>query len=154
MGKINWVRVVSGGVIAAVVIALFGAIVAPRLPETWTTAMTAINSDFPDPTETWPATAILAGSAIQLGIGIVIVWMYAAIRPRYGQGPRTAAIAGFVVWLIVGMQILSLVVLGTFSLRSFVVLHGPYVLGLVLAALAGASVYKEDAAEARSSTTV
>ena len=33
-------------------------------------------------------------------MGIGLIWLYAAIRPRYGPGPRTAAIAGFVMWLI------------------------------------------------------
>jgi hypothetical protein len=32
--------------------------------------------------------------------GIWAVWLYAAIRPRYGAGPKTAAIAGFSWWLI------------------------------------------------------
>ena len=32
--------------------------------------------------------------------GVATLWLYAAIRPRYGPGPRTAAIAGFVMWLV------------------------------------------------------
>jgi len=28
------------------------------------------------------------------------LWLYAAIRPKYGPGPKTAALAGFAVWLI------------------------------------------------------
>ena len=32
--------------------------------------------------------------------GIWAVWLYAAIRPRYGAGLETAAIAGFSWWLI------------------------------------------------------
>ena len=33
-------------------------------------------------------------------LGLVAVWLYAAIRPRYGAGPRTAMIAGVTVWLL------------------------------------------------------
>ena len=33
-------------------------------------------------------------------LGLVAVWLYAAIRPRYGTGPRTALIAGVTVWLL------------------------------------------------------
>jgi hypothetical protein len=29
-----------------------------------------------------------------------IMWLYAAIRPRYGPGPKTAAVAGFALWFI------------------------------------------------------
>jgi hypothetical protein len=30
--------------------------------------------------------------------GLLTVWLYAAIRPRLGPGPRTAVAAGLVVW--------------------------------------------------------
>jgi hypothetical protein len=32
-------------------------------------------------------------------LGIAAVWLYAAIRPRYGPGPKTALCAGLAVWL-------------------------------------------------------
>ena len=32
--------------------------------------------------------------------GLVTVWLYAAMRPRLGAGPRTALMAGLVVWLL------------------------------------------------------
>jgi len=143
MGKINLQRVIAGGLVSALVIAVFGTVVTPFFPETWTTAMAALGSEFSDPTATWPLPAILAGLAVQLGTGIVIVWTYAAIRPRFGPGPRTAALAGLLVWLIIGIQILSLVVLRSISFQTFLVLHGPYVVALVLASLAGAWLYRE-----------
>ena len=41
-------------------------------------------------------------------MGILMTWWYAAIRPRFGAGPKTAAIAGFAVWLIgVGQMLKS-----------------------------------------------
>ena len=33
-------------------------------------------------------------------IGIVLAWLYAAIRPRLGPGPRTAVAAGVLVWFL------------------------------------------------------
>ena len=32
--------------------------------------------------------------------GLVTVWLYAAMRPRLGPGPRTALVSGLVVWLL------------------------------------------------------
>jgi hypothetical protein len=32
--------------------------------------------------------------------GLVTVWLYAALRPRLGPGPRTAVLAGLLVWLL------------------------------------------------------
>jgi hypothetical protein len=33
-------------------------------------------------------------------LGIASVWLYAAIRPRYGAGPKTAVCAGLAVWIL------------------------------------------------------
>jgi hypothetical protein len=33
-------------------------------------------------------------------LGVTAVWLYAAIRPRYGPGPRAAIYAGIAVWLL------------------------------------------------------
>jgi len=41
---------------------------------------------------------IFIGTALMTGVAAV--WLYAAIRPRFGAGPRTAAIAGIAVWFL------------------------------------------------------
>ena len=43
---------------------------------------------------------IAASIVIDFLIGIFIIWLYAAIRPRYGAGPETAIITGLAVWFI------------------------------------------------------
>ncbi len=35
----------------------------------------------------------------RFALGVFIVWLYAAVRPRFGPGPRTSAIVGAAVWL-------------------------------------------------------
>lgn len=32
--------------------------------------------------------------------GLITVWLYAAMRPRLGPGPRTAMVAGLLIWLL------------------------------------------------------
>lgn len=32
--------------------------------------------------------------------GLISVWLYAVLRDRFGAGPRTAALAGLVVWVL------------------------------------------------------
>ena len=39
----------------------------------------------------------LIGSII---VGVVLVWLYAAIRPRYGPGPKAAILAGLFGWVL------------------------------------------------------
>ena len=76
--------------------------------------------------------------------GIAMVWLYAAIRPRFGAGVRTAVYAGLFVWV-------TLWVLGFGS----TMIQGVYPNDLIitsivwglfevpLAAVAGAYLYKE-----------
>ena len=60
---------------------------------------------------------------LRMLLGIATVWLYAAIRPRFGAGPKTAMCAGLVVWAlsslymainmgVLGMHSMSIVVLG------------------------------------------
>jgi hypothetical protein len=99
MGKINWIRVLLGGLIAGVVINVLGFaawwyLVRPSL----TVALQALKQ----PTQGGVGTTVLM---IVLGFvtGILAIWLYAAIRPRYGAGPGTAALAGVAVGLFMGV---------------------------------------------------
>ena len=144
MGKINWGRVVLGGIVAWIVMGVFNAILIPMLAETMQAALETMggSSDMSD------ATVIVSGTLISLVGAFVAVWLYAAIRPRYGPGPVTAAIAGFVVWLILSVGLSSFVLLTNLTLRAFAVLHGPALVTWVVSTVAGAAVYKEDGAQA------
>ena len=33
-------------------------------------------------------------------LGLLLIWLYAAIRPRFGAGAKTAVIAGVLLWLL------------------------------------------------------
>jgi hypothetical protein len=80
--------------------------------------------------------------AFLLGIGIV--WLYAAIRPRFGAGVKTAIIAALVAWLFAyaypgaGMIAMGLFPVG---LTMFTLVWG--LAEVVIGAIAGAWVYSE-----------
>jgi hypothetical protein len=77
-------------------------------------------------------------------IGVLLVWLYAAIRPRFGAGPKTAITAGVVLWLLAYVwPSLGTGLMGFIPMKLLLVstLWG---LGeVILAALAGAAVYTE-----------
>ena len=82
------------------------------------------------------------------GLGVSLVWLYAAIRPRYGAGPRTAICAAAAVWWFafvfpkIGNVAMGLFPAGVTALAT--------VWGLaevVIAALVGARVYQEQPAK-------
>lgn len=92
------------------------------------------------------AAVIAKNTAIRLGIGFVAVFLYAAIRPRFGAGPRTALIAAVTVWLLAYLPYAA-------TLVDFGILTGwrtPVSLAWTLAeisigSLAGAAIYRERA---------
>ena|SRR5687767_6525201 len=81
------------------------------------------------------------------GLGILCTWLYAAIRPRFGAGPRTAVIAGIVVWLLVSVWVnVASAAMGTFPFRLLAIVMAWQLVEIPLATMAGAYVYREEAA--------
>ncbi|HEY2467640.1 MAG TPA: hypothetical protein VGI45_07345 [Terracidiphilus sp.] len=140
MGKINVSRWILGGIVAGIVADVLGYIVdgvmlAPR----WADGMKMLgHSAFSSNQWIW-------FNVLGLISGIVAIWIYAGIRPRFGAGPTTAIYAGAVVWVL-GVLVPNLsfmVFAGLFSkhLALYTTLGGlvEYVAGTV----AGAALYKE-----------
>lgn len=139
MGKINWARVLLGGVLWFIVFnVLWSAAWILYLGKDVLAAFRALNRPF-------ELTAWVAfGLAVTLVVGIFSIWFYAAIRPRYGLGPKTAARAGLAVWLAVNLVPTLwwgwLVQLPTRLVALDVVTN---LVAIVAATLAGAWLYKE-----------
>jgi hypothetical protein len=86
------------------------------------------------------------GVFIALGfmMGILVVWLYAAIRPRFGADAKTAILAGFFVWLFAWLWpgiVDGLMGLLDPDLIVFGVVWGLF--EILAAAVAGAWLYRE-----------
>lgn len=140
MGKINTGRVMAGGLLAGLVINLGEFVLNGLLLEQdWNAAMQALDR----PPIGGQAIALFL--ALGFALGIVILWIYAAIRPRLGPGPKTAACAGLTVWALAYLYpSIGQIPLGLFPARLLLI---GSVWGLVevpLAAIVGAWLYKEE----------
>jgi len=90
------------------------------------------------------AVTVLENTALRLAYGFVLVFLYAAIRPRFGAGPRTALVAALVLWVAAFLPRQLL-------LSEFGILEGGRLAlsltwslaEVLLAALLGASLYRE-----------
>ena len=141
MGKINWSRVFVGGLVAGIVMGVFPAVLIPRSGGAWFTAFENLGD--------WATPGFLVSlTGINVAMGIVAVWLYAAIRPRYGPGPNTAAIAGSAMWLTLGLTTLLFVRLTDFTIGQFAIIHGPSIVQFVVSTMAGAWLYQEASSEA------
>jgi hypothetical protein len=88
---------------------------------------------------------IVQFNALGLIGGIVLIWLYAAIRPRFGAGAGTAVIAGLAVWVIgslipnLGFMWIS----DLFSKHLTAFTTAGNLVEIVAGAVAGAALYKE-----------
>ena len=139
MAKINMGRVILGGLLAGVVINIGEFVLNMAiLQKQWDEALKALNRP-PFAGEVVAFFVLLA-----FALGILAVWMYAAIRPRFGAGPLTAICAGLIVWALASLYPTGgALPMGLFPrhLLLFTVLWELF--ELPIATLAGAWVYKE-----------
>jgi hypothetical protein len=78
------------------------------------------------------------------GLGVVLIWLYAAMRPRLGPGVHTAICAGLTVWGLAYLYPnLTAFVINLFPRRMLVIQSVWGLVELVVAAIAGAWIYKE-----------
>jgi hypothetical protein len=146
MRTINFGRVIIGGVVAGLVANILGFLVdGVLLAPQWTEAMKALGR--PD----FSSTQIIGFNMLGFAYGIFTVWLYAAIRPRYGAGRNTAVCAGLAAW-VAGLLIPNVALMGVTglfpsSLTVMTTLGG--IVEWVAAALAGAALYKEGTSSAR-----
>jgi hypothetical protein len=142
MAKINWSRVILGGLVAGLIFNIFGFVVdGVILSKDWASTMAALGK--PQVNGAAVGVFILWGFLM----GIAAVWFYAAIRPRYGAGVKTALCAGSAVWLVgVALAGLGPLALGLFP-GSLVLTDA--VVGLVemeVGTTVGAWLYREKVA--------
>lgn len=140
MGKTNWTRVFLGGLLAGVVmLVLVSAAYVIYLEELWTPAMEALGLS-----TAMTAWILISGVVLTMISGIIVIWLYSAIRPRYGAGPKTAVIAGIAFYILSGLlPAVSFGMMGMFP-TSVLLIDG--ISGLVIyvvATIVGAWAYRE-----------
>ena len=149
MNKINWNRVVLGGIVAGIVIDVFEGIANGLiLASGWNDAMAALNRS-----AAMSAKQIAAFNLWGLAAGIVMVPIYAGIRPRFGAGPKTGMLAGAIVWaLAYAAGNAAMVFLHLFPLGLMLSATAIGLVETLVAGAAGAAIYKEDEAGAASAS--
>ena len=142
MAQLNSSRVIVGGLAAGLVMNVIDAITNGfLLGARWKVETEALNPGL----LAKGAAGTMGWVIVDFILGILTVWVYAAIRPRLGPGPRTAFTAAFVIWLAVHAAYASYAFMGYYSWS----LVGASSMGGLVAALAGgyvgAGLYREQA---------
>lgn len=144
MDRINWRRVFQGGMMAGLVLIIAEVVVEGLVLGLLgfgheRERLAALGWSRAD----WGVWSHLINLLLPFLTGALLIALYAAIRPRFGAGPKTALIAaGF----IVGYWSLILVYLTNAGMWSLSISVASFVDNLVIvpvAALAGARIYRE-----------
>jgi hypothetical protein len=140
MGRINLGRVILGGIVAGILINVsefvLNGIVLGKDIEAAMAALGKQNPMNPSAMGVWLVYGLV--------LGIMAVWLYAAIRPRYGPGPGTAIRAGLAVWFLAYFLVgVGNANLGLFPVRMIAIGTVWGLFEIVIATLVGAALYKE-----------
>ena len=140
MPRLNWSRALLGGLVAAVVWSILYAPLHPLVE-----AHDSLGRPVLPITPFRGAAPVMRALVVINGIlqGITTVWLYAAIRPRFGPGPKTAAIAGFAVWVLVSWVHVTWAAFTATRLTAVLLPLAANLPLILLAGMAGASLYRE-----------
>jgi hypothetical protein len=138
---VNLGKLVAGGVLAGIVMNICDYVSNNFVLVTdWEHIARIRNVDIADMSS---STALVTYIVVDLLLGFLVVWTYAAIRPRLGRGPGTAVIAGFMVFAAQALLMASYAV--SFLTWDVFIRGGLLMLVTALAgALSGAWVYGEE----------
>jgi glucan phosphoethanolaminetransferase (alkaline phosphatase superfamily) len=139
LGRINTGRVVLGGLVAGVVAnALDYVINAYLMAEEGADMAQRLNLS---------QDVMQSSTYVWVGVdmiwGLLLVFTYAAFRPRFGPGPKTAILSGFTLWFAVCIMFGGLMSMGIFTLPGFIKYSALTLISALAASLAGAAIYQE-----------
>jgi hypothetical protein len=134
----NTAGILRGGLIAGIIIVTSAILMVPAVGKDMEAALARF--DLPP----MGVGAMVFFAIVSLTLGVLLVWLYAAVLPRFGPGPKTAVIVALIVWLQgYFFANVSLVVYGFMPVRLTVIGTAWGLVELLVAGLVGTRFYKE-----------
>ena len=137
----NTGKVIVGGLVAGLVLNLGDFLInGVLLAEQQAADLKRLGLD-PEAMQTF--SGILPWIVIDFLFGLLIVWTYAAIRPRFGPGVSTATVAGLIPYLGATLVLAGFTAMGLFTTSVFVTASIASLVNTAIGSVAGAWVYTE-----------
>ena len=146
MSKINVGRLVLGGVVAGVLLFITDGILHGMiLKSDWAATMAAVGRPIVEGADQGQK-GMPAFVVYDLLKGLIAIWIYVAMRSRFGAGAKTAVMAGLTAWSLVNLtSFIGLMPMEFFSMKMVATWCAFTAVSTTIAAVAGAALYKEDA---------
>lgn len=141
MIRINWVRVIVGGLIAAIILFVTDGLFHERVVNAdWQAIYAALGSTPPH----HEAMGLAYFAVFELGRGLISIYLYALMRSCCGPGPKTAALAGVVAWIAFSVTgPAQFIPLGFYSHALWLKVGAFQLVTSIIAAVAGAFLYRD-----------
>lgn len=139
----NWIRLIIGGLIASVILFATDGFFHERVVNAdWAAVYHALGVTEPRHN----AMGLVYFGIFELGRGFLSLFLYVLMRPFTAPGPRTAVLAGVIAWLAFSLTgPAQFIPLGFFSNALWLKVGAFQLITSVIAAIAGAWVYKDPA---------
>ena len=139
---INTSKVVAGGLAGGVVANIigyvgFGMLLGPRMEAEAIAVAPALAG------RAMTTEAIVCNVIAQFVVSLLLVWLYAAMRPRFGAGPKTAVYAALAVWVCGFLFHLDWLLAGMMTTTTYLLASIVAAVQLLATAWVGGMVYKE-----------
>ena len=138
----NIKKVVGGGIVAGIVLNVIDFISNYVLGPRMRAEAEAFKPGISD--QMMAGSAVVSYIIMDLVLGIALVFTYAAIRPRFGPGPRTAVYVALLFWLLglifnAGYRQMGMMSSGLWWTFAII-----WLVSFAIASQAGAAIYSED----------
>jgi hypothetical protein len=141
MAQINTGKVIAGGLAAGLVLN----VVDYLANGVWLAPHWAVQTAKLNPSLNMMATNSIIGYVVMdFVLAIMIVWLYAGIRPRFGPGSGTALRAALFVWVTAVVFNSMFVINGMYSLHLICASLACTLVGMLAAGYVGGMMYKEE----------
>jgi hypothetical protein len=87
--------------------------------------------------------AIAINVAATFVVGILLVWLYAAMRPRFGPGMKKATLAALVVWICGILFHIDWRLVGMMTPATYVLASAVAFVQVIASAAVGGMMYRE-----------
>src|SRR5215213_2902745 len=143
MPRINWGRLMLGGLIAAIVMFLTDGFIHEKVVDAdWRAVYAGLRAVEPAA----HGSSMIYFALFELGRGFIAMLFYATMRAYFGAGPKTAVIAGIAGWIAFSLTApAQFIPLGFFSHALWLKVGALHLVTSILATLLGAFVYKDAA---------
>ena len=88
--------------------------------------------------------AIVTNVMSPIAVGILLVWLYAAMRPRFGPGMKTATYAALAVWVCGFLFHMDWLLVGMMTPATYLMASVAAFVQVLASAAVGGMIYQEE----------